>query len=149
MSFTLSEHANNALQLLEQRYPHKKALALPLLWEIMKQEGYISEEAMQFAANYLNVPLSHVYGIVTFYTMFRTQPPQKHTIEICRTLSCALRGAAMLHEQLTLQTKALDVEILEVECLGACGGAPMCAIDGNYFENIDIEHLEPLLKVLT
>ena len=149
MSFTLSEHANNTLQHLEQRYPHKKALALPLLWEIMKQEGYISEEAMQFAANYLSVPLSHVYGIITFYTMFRTQPPQKHTIEICRTLSCALRGATMLHEQLTLQTKALDVEILEVECLGACGGAPMCAIDGNYFENIDIEHLEPLLKVLT
>lgn len=148
MSFKLSTPYSDELHQLASHYPTKKALTLPLLWAIMKQEGYISDEAMHFAANYLDEPLSHVYGVVTFYTMFKTEPPKKHTIEICRTLSCALRGASTLQQRLDAKTKEMDVEILEVECMGACGGAPMCAIDGNYFEQIDLEHLDALLEAL-
>ena len=148
MSYMLTKKNQEKLDALYAKYPEKKALTLPLLWIVQYQDGYISSDAMEFVAKTLNIALSHVYGVVTFYTMFRQEPPKKYTLEICHTLSCDLCGSG----ELINITKALnreDIELIEVECLGACGYAPMCAINGTYHENLTTERFSQLLKALS
>lgn len=147
MNFTLLPENRQKLDALYGRYPHKKAITLPLLWIIQYQESYISEEAMQFCADTLDVPFMHVYSVATFYTMFRLEKPLKHTIEVCRTLSCALNGSEELKAYIQ-KNKNENIELLEVECMGACSGAPMCTVNGKYHENVTFDEMQKLLKEL-
>ena len=147
MSYALSQENQLKLQSLFKKYPQKKALTLPLLWIIQYQDGYISTEAMAFASKVLEVSVEHIYGVITFYTMFRLTPPKKYTIEVCHTLSCELCGAQEIIEQIKSANRD-DIELIEVECLGACGYAPMCAINGLYHENLSAQKMQQLLESL-
>lgn len=144
--FELSEQNREKLSALRLQYPHQKALTLPLLWMVQKQLGYLSESGMQFIAQSLDVPYMHVYSVASFYTMFMFEKPKKHLVEVCRTLSCQLNGAEDIKAYFDQHSNKNDVEVIEVECLGACGGAPMCAIDGKYHENLNAKKLEAILK---
>lgn len=155
MSFAFDETRQRQFDALKPRYPQLKALTLPTLWLAQEQQGYLDAEALEYVADRLELPLSHIYGVATFYTMFRmTPPPAKISIEVCRTLSCALMGGEELSDFIAKRygisigeiSEDGTVELLEAECLGACGGAPMCAINGVYHENLTPESLEALLK---
>lgn len=144
MSFFTQENILKISSLMK-RYPQKKALILPLLWLAQKQEGFISEEAMQVISEYSNMPYMHVYSVATFYTMFRLAKGDKRVIEVCRTLSCELNGSEEIKQHL-LEKYANKYEIVEVECMGACSGAPMCTLDGKYLENLTPELLDEVLN---
>ncbi len=154
--FAFSADNEAAFAALLERYPQKKSLTLPGLWMIQSQAGYLSEASMEYLAQKLQLPYMHIYSVASFYTMFRFTPPAKVTVEVCRTLSCDLCGKTALLEHLR-KKYALDVgemsadgsiELLEVECMGACGGAPMCAVNGKYHENATPASLDALLKEL-
>lgn len=145
MSFAFTQENILKISSLIKRYPQKKALILPLLWFVQKQEGYISQEAMQVISEYSNMPYMHVYSVATFYTMFRLQKSEKRVIEVCRTLSCELNGSEEIKKYL-FDKYANEFEIVEVECMGACGGAPMCTIDGKYLENLTPELIDEVLN---
>ena len=147
MSYQLRAENRTKLEKLSLKYPEKKALLLPLLWIIQHQDGYISSEAIHFVAKELNLAATHVYGVITFYTMFRQTPPKKYTLEICQTLSCDLCGSSEIL-RVAKEAKRDDIEILNVECLGACGYAPMCAINGTYYENLTPTSFSHLLESL-
>ena len=147
MSYALTQENQAKLQSLFKRYPQKKALTLPLLWIIQYQDGYISADAMAFVADTLEVSMEHIYGVVTFYSMFRLSAPKKYTIEVCHTLSCDLCGAQDIITQIQA-AKREDIELMEVECLGACGYAPMCAVNGIYHEHLDAQKVAQLLESL-
>jgi NADH-quinone oxidoreductase subunit E len=145
MSFAFTQENTIRMASLLNRYAQKKALSLPLLWLAQKQEGYISEEAMQYISEFLELPYMHIYGVATFYTMFRLQKGDKPIIEVCRTLSCELAGSEEIKKYLK-ENYSERYEIVEVECMGACSGAPMCTLDGKYFENITPEILDEVLN---
>ena len=147
--FILSHENREKLSALRLQYPHQKALLLPMLWMVQEQITYLSESGMQCIAQELDLPYMHVYSVASFYTMFHFEKPKKHLIEICRTLSCALNGKEEIQAYLEEKCKnSEDVEIIEVECLGACGGAPMCAVNGKYHENLNESKLDAILKEL-
>ena len=75
------------------RYPNRQAALIPVLHVYQDEHGWISEEIMQVVAERLGVSSAHVKGVVTFYTLFNQHPVGKHQVWVCRTLSCALRGA--------------------------------------------------------
>ncbi|HLE32047.1 MAG TPA: NAD(P)H-dependent oxidoreductase subunit E [Bacteroidota bacterium] len=141
---------------LRQHYPHSQALVLPVLWLAQEQFGSISTETMRYVADLLRVPFSHILGVVTFYTMFHQKPTGKHHIEVCTNISCMLRGSGILLQYLEqkLGIKAGETTadgkwtISEVECMGACGGAPMCAVGEDYHENLTTEKLDRVLAGL-
>ena len=141
---------------LRQHYPHSQALVLPVLWLAQEQFGSISTETMRYVAGLLKVPFSHILGVVTFYTMFHQKPTGKHHIEVCTNISCMLRGSGILLQYLEqkLGIKAGETTadgkwtISEVECMGACGGAPMCAVGEDYHENLTTEKLDRVLAGL-
>ena len=90
MSFIFNKEHMSKFQTLLQRYPHKKALVLPCLWMFQGQEGYISADAMKYLSGLLDVPVAHLYGGATFYTMFNLEVMPKYHIQVCKTLSCEL-----------------------------------------------------------
>lgn len=146
MSFSYTQENSIKIASLLNRYPQKKALVLPLLWLAQKQESYISEDAIRYICEFLDLPYMHIYGVATFYTMFRLEKPQKKIVEVCRTLSCELNGSEDIKRYLD-DNYSEDYEIVEVECMGACSGAPMCSVDGKYHENLTTQRLDEVLHV--
>lgn len=152
----LSEENKKRVEELRKCYPTAQALVLPVLWMIQEQEGYISEDSMKYAGMLLNIPYSHILGVVTFYTMLQKKSAAKHHIEICTNVSCMLRGSGRIleHIEKRLGIKAGEVsqdkkwKISEAECMGSCGTAPMLAIGDEYYENLTLEKIDKLIDSL-
>jgi NADH-quinone oxidoreductase subunit E len=136
------------------RYPKIDSCMLPALWLVQEQIGWVSPEAMIFVAEKLGKTPIQVYEVATFYTMFNLKPIGKHHIELCKTLSCMLCGSRELKQHIkdTLGIEAGQTSedglfhLSEVECMGACGGAPMFALNGQYHEKLTKEKVDGLIK---
>ena len=116
-------------------------------------EGWVSEGVMHALAEYLDIPVISVFEVATFYTMFELKPVGQHKISLCTNISCQLCGSEDIanHIQKKLgvgfgQTTADGKFTLkEVECLGACVGAPMLLLDREYHEHLTVEKIDTLL----
>ena len=136
------------------KYPKIDSCMLPALWLVQEQEGWVSHEAMVYVAEKLGKTPIQVYEVATFYTMFNLKPIGKYHIELCKTLSCMLCGSRELKQYIkdTLGIEAGQTSedglfhLSEVECLGACGGAPMFALNGQYHEKLTIDKVDELIK---
>jgi NADH-quinone oxidoreductase E subunit len=152
----LSEKNIKKLDDLKKFYPTKQALVLPVLWMIQEERGHISEEAMRYVGELLDVPFGHVLGVVTFYTMFRDKPQGKHHVEVCTNVSCMLKGSARIVEHLEKRlglklgetSEDMKWTLSEAECMGSCGTAPMIAVGEEYYENLTTEQVDELLANL-
>ncbi len=141
------------LEELKKRYPTTKALTLPVLWMAQEQFGWISPDTMKYVAELLSLPVGHIYGVVTFYTMFNTKPVGKYHLQVCTNVSCQLRGAEHLTDHLCHRlgvaigetTTDKKFTITEVECLGSCGTAPMMQVNDDYVENLTDEKVDKFL----
>ena len=91
-AFVFDQNNIAKFELLKLRYPQINSLTLPCLWMAQHQEGYISKEAMIYIANLLSLSPAEIYGIASFYTMFKLAPIGEYHIEVCKTLSCKLCG---------------------------------------------------------
>ena len=135
------------------RYPLIDSVMLPALWLVQEQEAWVSPEAMIYVADKLGKTPIQVYEVATFYTMFNLKPIGKHHIELCKTLSCMLCGSRDIKNHIK-QTIGIEpgqtsedglFHLSEVECLGACGGAPMFALDGQYHEKLTKQRVDELV----
>jgi NADH-quinone oxidoreductase subunit E len=143
-------------EVLFKKYPTKKAALLPILWIAQEQEGWISQEMMKYIGDLVGVPYAYVMGVVTFYTMYNDKKLGKYHIEVCTNVSCLLRGSDKILSAVEkvcgakLGSTSSDGKftISEVECMGACGGAPMLAIGEEYHEHLTPEKTERLLTSL-
>lgn len=130
---------------LREHLPTEQALLLPLLHEMQAKAGWISTEAMREAASYLGLAPARVQEVVSFYTMYNRKPVGKRHVQVCTNVACFLRGAdklvAGLEERLGIPcgqtTKDGAYTLSEVECLAACGTAPVMQINDDYYENLD------------
>lgn len=137
-------------------YPTKQAALLPTLWLVQEEFGYISEEAMKYVAGLLDLSPAHVYGVTTFYTMFHLKPPGKYSIQVCRTISCALVGSETILEYIKRKLGIDENEatsdgrfsLCTVECLGSCGTGPMMMVNEKYYENLTAEKVDRILEQL-
>lgn len=132
---------NDQIQEVLGRFPDAgRDSLIPLLQEIQKAEGYLSREAVVRVAEHLKIAPSKVYGVATFYNQFRFQPRGKYNIQVCRGTACHVKGSAAVLEALkrNLKTEAgqttkdgmFSLEI--VACIGACGLAPVIAVNGEF-----------------
>lgn len=156
MAFALSDEHERELADILTRYPTKMAACIPLLHLCQEQNGFIDDDIVTFVSHRLDLPTSHVKGVVTFYTLFNQHKVGKHQVWICRTLPCALRGAnEMLHhceKKLGIHsgetTADGKITLRTAECLAACGGAPMMQVDKDYHENLTPDRVDALLEKL-
>jgi NADH-quinone oxidoreductase subunit E len=156
MPFALSPDRERKLAEILERYPTKMAATLPLLHLCQEQNGWISDEVVDYVSKRLDLSPAHVKGVVTFYTLFNQQKPGKHQVWVCRTLPCALRGAydVIEHCEKRLGIKCGEttpdgkVTLRSAECLASCGTAPMMQVDKDYHENLTRERVDAILRRL-
>ncbi len=141
-------------------YPvSKRSASLPLLHQWQETFGYISPEGIEWIAHKLDLQPINILELVTFYPMFRQHPAGKIQVKVCRTLSCALGGAYALCDHFRDKCKvgepdAHGLAISEdgkysvefVECLAACGTAPVIMINDDFYENVTHPVANELLK---
>jgi NADH:ubiquinone oxidoreductase subunit E len=139
MSLEFSASAQAKIAALCQRYPTKKPVVLAALHLAQKEFGHLSDDAQRLVAKTLDLPLAHVYGVATFYTMFRLKPGGAQTIRMCTNISCMLRGGYDVLEafEKTLGLKRgesnKDFTLVEEECIAACEFAPCAVVGTKYF----------------
>ncbi|MDM1047843.1 complex I 24 kDa subunit family protein [Sphingobacterium hotanense] len=142
------------------RYPadKQKSALLPILHLVQEEYGWLSVDAMDKVALFLNIQPIEVYEVATFYTMFLLQPQGKYLLEICRTGPCCLVGAERImgHLEKTLGVKEGEITAdglfswRGVECLAACGFGPVLQIGPSYtfYENLTEESVDKLINEL-
>ena len=152
----LSEKNLQRIEELKRRYQRPQSVVLDALWMWQEEHGWISEEGMKYIADMLGIPHPHVYGVVTFYTMFNKKPVGKHKIEVCTNVSCMLRNSERIvkHIEETLHIKMGEstpdkrFTLVEAECLGSCGTAPVMQVGNDYYENLDEAGVDRILSGL-
>jgi NADH-quinone oxidoreductase subunit E len=135
---------------------NKQSALIPVLREVQNEFGYLSNESMEEAAEILGIPPSSVQNVASFYTMFFRKPVGQHVIWVCRTLSCALRGAEHVEHHIcdslgvkTGETTADGrITVMEAECLASCGTAPVMMVDDKLEENLTKEKVDRLIDEL-
>ena len=142
-----------------KKYPknRKASAVIALLYLVQKQnENWIPLAAIDYIAKILNMPYIQVYEVATFYSMFNLSPVGKYFVQVCTTTPCAIRGANKIIEVCKKHISKNQQELsenklcswVEVECLGACVNAPMMQVNKNYFEDLDENKTEDIVKKL-
>jgi len=156
MPFQLTPEREKYADELFTRYPTKRAACLPLLHVCQEQNGWISEDVIEFAATRLGLSTAQVKGVVTFYTMFHQRPVAPNVVWVCRTLSCEIRGAKVIQEHLEKRlgchvggtSKDGKFSLLKAECLAGCGQAPMIQLNDELHENLTLAELDRILDAV-
>ena len=143
-------------QKIIKNYPEnrQRSAILALLDLAQRQIGYLSRPAIEYVAQFLDMPFIRAYEIATFYTMFNLQPVGRYHIQVCGTTPCWLRGSDQImktcEEKLAIKCGDLssdkEFSLTEVECLGACVNAPIVQINDEYFEDLTPEIMAQLIE---
>ena len=127
------------------KYREKPGALIPVLEEIQGITGYLPEVIQRRVANGLGIPLSQVYGVVTFYSFFTMTPRGKHQVRVCLDTACHVRGGQRIMEKLEEQlgikpgecTPDRNFSLDIVRCLGACALAPVMVVDENIHKQLN------------
>jgi NADH-quinone oxidoreductase E subunit len=139
------------------RYPTRRAALMPTLWLAQREFGWLSLPVLEYVAELMELPLAWVTSVASFYTMYWKEPKGRWHIQLCRNLSCALRGAIDIQRALEDRLGIRNGErtgdgrfsFEEVECLASCGTAPCLQINNSeYHENLDVPRALALIERL-
>jgi len=150
------DEAKKRFEYILTRYPNKEAALLPTLHLVQETWGYISPEAVHYVSGLLGLSPATVFGVVSFYDMYDQKPVGKYRLRVCTNLSCMVSNAYDIYEHLCdkLQVKPHETTkdgrytVLEVECLGSCGTAPVVQVNNDYHENMSVEKMDALIEQL-
>ena len=156
----LTEQTRKTIDHWVSKFPADKKRSALIQSLIAAQEqngGWITPELTEAVAEYLELPTLWAHEVVSFYSMFFTEPVGRHKVNMCTNISCWLNGAEKLvahaEQKLGVQLGGTTGDgrgtlVREEECLAGWCGAPMAVVDGHYHENLDIEKLDALLDGL-
>ena len=136
------------------RYPVRRSALIPILHEVQRRDGYLTQEAMVEVANYLGLHAVEVAETASFYDLLHLRPVGKHMIHVCHNLSCTLLGAERIVHHLEKRlgihagetTPDKRFTLNRMECLAACGGGPAMQVDGAYYEGLTEAKVDEILE---
>lgn len=144
----------SAVDAIIERYRSKPGSLIPVLEDVQETLGYLPKSIQRKIALSLGVPLSEVYGVVTFYSFFTMAPRGRHTVKCCLGTACYVRGSKKILEKLsgilgiepgnTTTDRRFSLET--VRCLGACGLAPVITADDDTFRHVKPTRVAELLE---
>lgn len=138
------------------KYPLKRSAILPLMFIMQRERGYLDPPGVAYLARRLDLRITDIWEVATFYSMIHLKPIGKYHIQVCKTLSCRVLGSDKITEHCA-QKLGIKVgettpdgrfSLSEVECLGSCGTAPMFQINFDYHENLTPEKVDQILESL-
>ena len=138
------------------RYPagKQKSALIPLLHLAQQQNAnYLSVDAMDYVASFLNITPVEVYEVATFYSMYNMKPVGKHLLEVCHTGPCMVSGSDniidYIKQKLNINVNETTTDSMftlkTVECLGACGYAPMMQMGETYREHLTKQRVDEIV----
>jgi NADH-quinone oxidoreductase subunit E len=137
-----------------KKYEGQDGVLIPVLQETQAAFGYLPEEALQEISRHFLIPLSRIYGVITFYAQFYLSPRGQHLIKSCQGTACHVRGAKGVLDSLcrnlhaepgeTTQDRLFSLET--VACVGTCFLAPVVMIDEDYYGKLTPKRIEEILK---
>jgi len=142
-SFAFTAANRERLERIIEHYPpeHRRSAVIPALYLVQEQQGHVTANAIRHVAEVIGCTPAEVDEVVTYYVMFFRKPVGKYVIQVCRTLSCALRGAervtAAIEQHLGIEAGGTDPSgtftLQEMECLGACDRAPVVMVNNEHW----------------
>ena len=136
------------------KYGYEESQIIAILQEIQAIHNYLPEEVLKYVAEELDIPLSRVYSLVTFYKAFSLKPRGKHLISVCLGTTCHVRGGRKILEKIERDlgikagetTPDLKFTLETVNCVGCCAIGPIVIIDENYFGEMNLEKVDLVLR---
>lgn len=145
---------NTMLEKILLKYSKDKSNLIQILNEVQESYGYISENSQKQIAEYLNMPMADIYGVITFYSRFSLKPKGKYNVAVCLGTACFVKGSEKILDKVKDILK-IDVgqttpdgkfSIEATRCIGACGLAPVFTINGEVHGKATPEMVEQVLK---
>lgn len=145
---------DNKLKEITNKYKSVDGGIIGALHEVQNTYGYIPEVAQKYLSKELNVPMSKIYGIITFYSRFTLKPKGKHHIQVCLGTACYVKGADKVLERFKQKLNIDEGKTTEdgvfslesVRCIGACGLAPAIVIDDEVYGKVDEKKVDELIE---
>ena len=141
-------------RVLDSMAPVNHGHLIPLLQAIQAGYGYLPREALVEASARTGIPLSHLYGVATFYAQFYLEPHARHTVRVCRGTACHVRGRQAIQDTVESLVGICEGQLTEdgrygletVACLGTCFLAPVVMIDHDYYGTVTTEQVRAILE---
>lgn len=151
---TIGNQALHKVEKILERYDHQKGLLVSILQDIQVEFNYLPKDVLATVSKELNVPLTQVYSVATFFKAFSLKKRGRHLVHVCLGTACHVRGAPRVADKLELELGVKSGEtttdkkftLERVNCIGACALGPMVVVDGQYFGGMTIEKVKPLLE---
>lgn len=152
----LSDKVAEAIRQVQARYPHPRSALMPALHIVQGELGWLPREALVQVADLLGLTPAEVLSVASFYTMYNRRPVGKYLIQVCTNVSCSLLGAEHLLEHISRKlgigvgetTPDGLFTLVEVECLGSCGTAPVMQVNERYYEQLTAAKVDEILDGL-
>jgi NADH:ubiquinone oxidoreductase subunit E len=154
MSLAFSAEAKQKLEALAERYPSKQPVVMAALHLALKEFGALSDDVIRLVAQELDLPYPHVFGVATFYVMYKREPAGTNTLRVCTNISCMLRGAYEVLERFETRLgikrgqSTEEFHLVEEECIAACANAPAIVCGTDYFLDVTPEQVDEIISVL-
>jgi len=136
------------------RYERDPGMLVAVLQDVQAEYNYLPKESLTQVSKGLNVPLSQVYGVASFFKAFSLKPRGRHVINVCLGTACHVRGAVRVLDEIERElginagetTKDMKYTLETVNCVGACALGPIVVIDGAYSGQMNSNKVKPLLE---
>jgi NADH-quinone oxidoreductase subunit E len=136
------------------RYQHDKSQLVSILQDVQAEYRYLPEDALEEVSHSLEVPISQVYSVATFFRAFSLEPQGRHLVNVCMGTACHVRGALRILEKIERElgikpgetTKDLNFTLETVNCVGACALGPIVITDGEYNGQMTSEKVDEILN---
>jgi len=137
-----------------EKYKGKKGATIPLLQDLQSIEGFLRRETMIYASEQTGIKIADIYGVATFYSMFRLKPQGRHIIRVCVGTACHVSGAETIFHAVQSNLNLNELEdttkdgrytLMEVACLGCCSLAPVMMIDEDTYGKLTPDSVGKIL----
>jgi NADH-quinone oxidoreductase subunit E len=157
MAFSFSESSTKEFHKWEKKFPEnpdgRRSLVIPALWISQWQNGYIDRDVVNYVAEITQTEPLHVWGVATFYTLFKKEKTGKFLLQFCTNITCSLMDGDQIFVNICKKLGVKPGEItsdgmftaVEVECLGACGSSPTLQINDKYYIHMTEAEVEKLI----
>lgn len=149
------QKSKQKLDAILTKFKGKNGALIPLLQEIQTLEGYLKKETLKYVSEQMGISAAEIFGVATFYSMFRLKPQGKHVVRVCKGTACHVTGANAILNAIREHLKLTDGEdttgdtlftVMEVVCLGCCSLAPVIMIGDQTYGKLTTESVSDVLK---
>ena len=150
----LQEHAVKQITEIVERYKDEATPMMLILSDIQKEYGYIPLEVQELVSSLTGIPVSEIYGVVTFYSFFSLTPKGKYVVGVCLGTACYVKGSQLVLDKFEELLKIKSGETTEdglftldaLRCVGACAIAPAVSINGKVYPMVQVSQVEKIIN---